>query len=226
MKGGGSDDAKKRAAESATEAVEDGMVVGLGTGSTTAYAIRDLGARVDEGLDIRGIPTSFQARELARTVGVPLTSLDETVPDIAIDGADQVAGDTLVKGGGAAHAREKIVDTAAKRLLIVVDSSKTADELDHFVPIEVLPDARTTVAARIKELGGEPTLRAATRKDGPVVTDNGNLVLDCDFGTIAEPAELAGTLSTIPGILEHGLFVDCADEIHVGTDESVRVDRL
>lgn len=225
MKGGGSDAAKERAGESAAEEIRDGMVVGLGTGSTTAYAIRRLGTRVDAGLDIRGIPTSFQARTLAQEVGIPLTTLDEATPDVAIDGADQVAGWDLVKGGGAAHAREKIVDTAADRFLVVVDPSKKADSLDHPVPIEVLAAARRTVARRVQQLGGDPTLRSATRKDGPVVTDNGNLVLDCEFGTISDPASLAVRLSSVPGVVEHGLFVDCAHEIHVGTEEDVRVER-
>lgn len=226
MNGGGSETAKRNAGESAAAEVTDGMVVGLGTGSTAAQAIRRLGERVDGGLDIEGVPTSFQSTELARDHGIPLTSLDEATPDVAIDGADQFADGTLVKGGGAAHAREKIVDTAADRFLVVVDPSKEADELDHFVPVEVLPDARVTVASRVEELGGQPTLRDATRKDGPVVTDNGNLVLDCDFGNISDPATLAESLSTIPGVVEHGLFVDCADEIHVGTEGGVRVEQL
>jgi ribose 5-phosphate isomerase A len=224
MKGGGAETAKRHAGESAAAQVTDGMVVGLGTGSTAAFAIRKLGERVDDGLDIRGIPTSFQSRELAREAGIPLTALDEATPDVAIDGADQVADGTLVKGGGAAHAREKIVDTAADRLIVVVDPSKMADELNHPVPVEVLPDARTTVAAGVQELGGTPELREATRKDGPVVTDNGNLVLDCDFGVISDPDDLATSLSTLPGVVEHGLFVDCADEIHLGTDDGVRVE--
>lgn len=223
MKGGGSETSKKHAGESAVNQVSDGMVVGLGTGSTAAYAIRRLGDRVDSGLDIRGIPTSFQSRELAREEGIPLTSLDEAQPDIAIDGADQVAEGNLVKGGGAAHAREKIVDTAATKLLVVIDPSKEADELDHAVPVEVLPAARVTVATSIRSLGGEPVLREATRKDGPVVTDNGNLVLDCEFGTISDPESLSGSLSEIPGVVEHGLFVDCTDEVHVGTEDGVRV---
>ena len=226
MKRGGSDDAKRAAGESAAEAVSDGMVVGLGTGSTAAHAIRDLGRQVDAGLDIQGIPTSFQSRELARDAGIPLTTLDDARPDVAIDGADQVADGQLIKGGGAAHAREKVVDSAADRLLIVVDPTKEADVLDHPVPVETIPDARQTVADAVRELGGEPELRAAERKDGPVVTDNGNLVLDCDFGAIAEPGALATDLSKIPGVLEHGLFVDLADEIHCGTDEGVRVEPL
>ena len=226
MKRGGSDAAKRAAGESATEAVSDGMVVGLGTGSTAAHAIRDLGRQVDAGLDIEGIPTSFQSRELARDAGIPLTTLDDARPDIAIDGADQVADGQLIKGGGAAHAREKVVDSAADHLLIVVDPTKEADVLDHPVPVETIPDARQTVADAVRELGGEPELRAAERKDGPVVTDNGNLVLDCDVGAIAEPGALATDLSGIPGVLEHGLFIGLADEIHCGTDEGVRIDSL
>jgi ribose 5-phosphate isomerase A len=223
MKRGGSEDAKRRAGEHAAETVEDGMVVGLGTGSTAAHAIRALGSAVDAGLDIAGIPTSFQSRELAREAGVPLTTLDDATPDIAIDGADQVADGQLVKGGGAAHTREKIVDTAADELLVVVDPGKCDDALTVPVPVEILPDARRTVADAVHEQGGEPELRRAERKDGPVVTDNGNFVLDCDYGTIESPAERATALSSIPGVVEHGLFVDVAVEIHVGTAEGVDV---
>lgn len=223
MKSGGSDAAKRRAGESAAEQVRDGMVVGLGTGSTAAFAIRRLGERVDAGLDIHGIPTSFQSRELAMEVGIPLTSLDATTPDLAIDGADQVADGDLIKGGGAAHAREKIIATAADRLLVVVDETKQADVLHQPVPIEVLPSARKTVSHTVSNLEGDPDLREATRKDGPVVTDNGNLVLDCDFGHIDAPADLATRIASIPGVVEHGLFPDLADEIYVGTESDVTV---
>ncbi|MFC7044213.1 ribose-5-phosphate isomerase RpiA [Halobacteriaceae archaeon GCM10025711] len=224
---GGSDEAKRRAGESAAAQVEDGTVVGLGTGSTAAHAIRAVGREVDAGLDVRGVPTSFQSRTLAREVGIPLASLDEVDGiDVAIDGADQVAGRDLVKGGGAAHAREKVVDAFADRLLVVVDPSKEVGTLSRPVPVEVLPDARTTVAAQVRDLGGEPTLRAAERKDGPVVTDNGNLVLDCDFGEVADPEALAASLSTIPGTVEHGLFVELADEVHVGAADGVTVRRF
>jgi len=226
MKRGGSEEAKRRAGESAAEAVTDGMVVGLGTGSTAAHAIRALGEAVDSGLDIEGIPTSYQSRALARDAEIPLTTLAEASPDVAIDGADQVADGHLLKGGGAAHTREKLVDTAADRLLVVVDPTKTADVLDAPVPVEVVPDARRTAADEIRRQGGDPQLRAAECKDGPVVTDNGNLVLDCDFGTVEDPAERAGALSRLPGVLEHGLFVDVADELHVGTDTTVRVESL
>lgn len=245
---GGTDAQKRRAGESAADRVEDGMVVGLGTGSTAAHAIREIGRRVDAGLDVRGVATSFASRELAREVGVPLVGLDEVVGpdgdgiDVAIDGADQVLedatgdassdadgvdpGGALIKGGGAAHAREKVVDAAADRLLVVADPSKLSATLDRAVPVEVLPDARTTVAESVRDANGEPELRRAERKDGPVVTDNGNLVLDCAFGSIGEPAALSATLSAIPGVVEHGLFVGLTDEVHVGTDDGVDVRAL
>jgi ribose 5-phosphate isomerase A len=222
---GGDDGAKRRAGESAAARVDDGEVVGLGTGSTAAHAIRALGRAVDGGADLRGIPTSYQSRQLARECGLPLTTLEEATPDVAIDGADQVAGFDCVKGGGAAHAREKVVDAAADRLLLVVDPSKESDVLNHPVPVEVLPDAAPTVAARVEAMGGEPVLRAAERKDGPVVTDNGNLVLDCAFGDIEDPSELSTALSVVPGVLEHGLFVGLADEVHVGGGDGVDVRR-
>jgi ribose 5-phosphate isomerase A len=223
MKRGGSDEAKRRAGEAAADAVDDGQVVGLGTGSTAAHAIRALGRTVDSGLDVEGIATSYQSRELAHEVGIPLTTLDDATPDVAIDGADQVADGDLIKGGGAAHAREKLVDAAADRFLVVADESKLADRLSAPVPVEVLPDAREPVAASIRDLGGDPELRAAERKDGPVVTDNGNLVLDCDFEAIDDPAGLATDLSALPGVLEHGLFVGLADAIYVGSDEDATV---
>ncbi|MFC7074889.1 ribose-5-phosphate isomerase RpiA [Haloarcula halophila] len=223
MKQGGSDAAKRAAGESAAEAVEDGMVVGLGTGSTAAHAIRALGRQIDDGLDVTGVPTSFQSRQLARECGVPLAEVDEASIDLAIDGADEVAGGDLIKGGGAAHAREKIVDASADRFLVVADPTKAAESLSVPVPVEVLPAARTTVAATVEELGGDPQLRAAERKDGPVVTDNGNLVLDCAFGPIEDPERLARRLADTPGVVEHGLFVGLADEIHVGTEDGVTV---
>lgn len=223
MKRGGSEAAKRRGGESAAAAVEDGMVVGLGTGSTTAYAIRALGERVGDGLEIKGIPTSAQSEALAREVGIPLTSLDLDTPDIAIDGADQVAGGDLIKGGGGAHAREKIVDAAADRFLVVVDEGKLAETLDIPVPVSVLPLASRPVSDAIRALGGEPTVREAEHKDGPVVTDNGAHILDCDFGTIEAPASLAEKLDAIPGVVAHGLFVGLADEIHVGTESTVRI---
>ena len=226
---GGSEAAKRRAGERAAEEVTDGSVVGLGTGSTTAYAIEAIGEAVADGLECRGIPTSFQSRRLALEAEIPLTDLDAVSSvDLAIDGADQaVEGGShdgaLIKGGGVAHAREKLVDSTADRFVVVADPSKLVEALDGAVPLEVLPAAHTVVADRVRELGGEPTLRDAERKDGPVVTDNGNLVLDCAFGPIDDPATLGDRLSTLPGVLEHGLFVGMADATYVGTDDGVDV---
>jgi len=222
---GGSDAAKRRAGEHAADLVTDGDTVGLGTGSTAAHAIRALGRAVDAGLDVRGVATSFASRDLAREVGIPLVGLDGIERlDLAIDGADQVSDDlALIKGGGAAHAREKVVDAAADQFVVVVDPSKVVPELNRSVPVEVLPDARATVRRTVADLGGTATLRTATGKDGPVVTDNGNLVLDCDFGTVAEPGALATDLAASPGVVEHGLFVDLVKEVHVGSEDGVTV---
>jgi ribose 5-phosphate isomerase A len=222
---GGTDAAKRRAGEHAAELVTDGDTVGLGTGSTAAHAIRALGRAVDDGLDVCGVATSYASRDLAREVGIPLVGLDGIERlDIAIDGADQVSDElALIKGGGAAHAREKVVDAAAERFIVVADPSKEAATLDRPVPVEVLPDARAAVRRAIRELDGTPTLRTGEGKDGPVVTDNGNLVLDCAFGAIGNPDALATDLATIPGVVAHGLFVGLADEVHVGTADGVTV---
>ena len=218
--------AKRRAGESAAAAVEDGDVVGLGTGSTAAHAIRALGERIDAGLDAAGVATSHQSRALAREAGVPLRALSDVARvDVAVDGADETLADgrSLIKGGGAAHAREKVVDAAADRFLVVVDERKLVETLSHPVPVAVLPAARSTVAARVEALGATPVLREAARKDGPVVTDNGNLVLDCEFGELSGPTRLAAELAAVPGVVEHGLFVGVADEVHVGEADDVRV---
>lgn len=220
---GGTDDAKRRAGESAAELAEDGMVIGLGTGSTAAYAIKAIGREVAEGADIQGIPTSYQSRQLARKVGIPLVTLDDALPDLAIDGADQVADGALVKGGGAAHAREKVVDASATRFVVVIDETKRMDALGHPIPVEVLPNSVPAVERSLREKGGEPTLRSAKRKDGPVITDNGNPILDCAFGTIDDPNTLATSLSVIPGVVEHGIFPNMADELHVGSSSGVDV---
>lgn len=217
-------DRKRRAGRRAAEVVADGDVVGLGSGSTAGEAIRALGERVADGLDIVGVPTSHQAADLAREAGVPVRALAD-VPgvDVAIDGADQVAGLELIKGGGGAHAREKVVDSAADRFLVVVDDGKLADRLHRPVPVEFLPDARPTVADRLRELGGEPVVRTGTAIGGPSVTDNGNHVIDCAFGEIHDPAGLASELAGIPGVLEHGLFVGRADAIYVGEADGVAI---
>jgi len=208
---------KKAAGKAAASLVTDGMVVGLGTGSTTAYSIEELGKRVAEGLDILAVVTSYQSEMLAIDAKIPLTTLAEhPVLDIAIDGADQIDSDlNAIKGGGAAHTREKVVAQSAKRFVVVADESKVTKKLEHPVPLEVLPYARNLVMQRAAELGAKPVLRTAVRKDGPVVTDNGNFIIDADFGVIGDPAELGLKLSAITGIVEHGIFTN-VDEVYIG----------
>ena len=216
------EEAKGRAARAAVEQVPDGAVVGLGSGSTAAHGIRALGERIEEGANLVGVPTSYQAADVARSVGVPVRGLaDVSGIDVAIDGADQVAGAALIKGGGGAQAREKVVDAAAERLLIVVDETKVSATLEMPIPIEILPDARPAVTDRLAGLGATPTIRQ--ENDRPFVTDNGNHVIDADFGTIDRPASLATELAAIPGILEHGLFIDLADTVYVGNADGVDI---
>ncbi|NMC11241.1 MAG: ribose-5-phosphate isomerase RpiA [Methanothrix sp.] len=215
--------AKRLAGEAAAELVKRGMVVGLGTGSTVAWTIRKLGERVrKEGLEFLGVPTSFQAEHLAIASGIKLTSLNQhPILDLAIDGADQVDADLFViKGGGAAHTREKVVSCSAKRFVIVADESKFVQRLSHPVPVEVLAFATRLVERRLQSLGGSPVLRQAMRKDGPVITDNGNFVMDVDFGTIQDPRALAAKISPIPGVVEHGIF-DNLDELYLARGDGV-----
>ena len=214
---------KRAAGEAAAEMVRDGMILGLGTGSTVAWTIKRIGEMVAEGMEVLGVPTSYQAQKLAISSGIPLTTLDQDpVLDLAIDGADQIAADlTAIKGGGAAHAREKVVAHSAQWFVIVADSSKRVDLLSHPVPVEVLPFAAKLAGIWIEELGGSPTIRQAKMKDGPVITDNGNFVIDADFGVIEDPGLLAAQLSEIPGVVEHGIF-DNVDELVIVIDGEVK----
>ena len=207
---------KQAAGESAAQLVKNDMVIGLGTGSTTAYAIKELGKRVADGLEILGVPTSYQSAFLAAGCGIPLTTLDEhPVLDIDIDGADQIADFTAIKGGGGAHTREKIVAMSSGKFVVVVDESKVADVLNHPVPLEVLPFAHKLVIKQLADLGGKAKLRMGVNKDGPVISDNGNFIMDADFGTIEDPADLGEKLSQCAGIVEHGIFTE-VDMIYVG----------
>jgi ribose 5-phosphate isomerase A len=218
-------DSKKAAGEVASELVKSGMVVGLGTGSTVAWTIKRLGARVlDEGLDFLGVPTSYQAENLAIASGIKLTTLNQHPDlDLAIDGADQVDFNLFaIKGGGAAHTREKVVACSARKFVIVADESKFVEHLNHGVPVEVLPFAAQLAERRLKELGGMPVLRLGKMKDGPVITDNGNFVMDVDFGTIEDPAALAARISPIPGVVEHGIF-DNLDELYLAKAGNVEI---
>ncbi len=211
---------KKIVGQAAADLVKDGMVVGLGTGSTTAFAIEALGQKVKQGLNILGIPTSYQSEMLAIDCGIPLTSLAQNpVVDIALDGADQVDKDLFViKGGGAAHTNEKIVACSAKRFVVLVDQKKVVDVLNHPVPLEIMPNALELVKKVVVELGGNPVLRMAARKDGPVITDNGNFVVDADFGEIRDPVQLGLELSNCVGVVEHGIFWN-VDEVYVGKSD-------
>jgi ribose 5-phosphate isomerase A len=214
---------KQEVGRAAANRVQSNTVVGLGTGSTTAFAIQFIGERLKSGelTNVKGIPTSFQAIVLARDFGIPLVSLDEVDRiDVAIDGADEVDPQkTLIKGGGAAHTQEKIVDSLADQFIVVVDSGKLVDKLGttFLLPVEVVPMAVTPVMRAIRGLGGEPTLRMGVKKAGPVVSDNGNLIVDVKFADgIDAPAELEKTLNNIPGVLENGIFAGVADVVLVG----------
>lgn len=213
---------KQQVGKAAADRVHSSSIVGLGTGSTTAFAIQFLGERLKLGelKDIKGIPTSFQASVLAKQHGIPLTTLDEVDQiDVAIDGADEVDPQhNLIKGGGAAHTREKVVDSLAAQFIVVVDSSKLVDRLGSTfaVPVEVLPMAIAPVIRAVEKLGGKPELRMGVNKDGPVITDQGNMVLDVKFDAISDPADLEQTLNNIPGVLENGLFIGVADLVLVG----------
>lgn len=213
---------KQQVGKAAADRVQSGTIVGLGTGSTTAYAIQFIGERLKSGeiKDVKGIPTSFQAEVLAKQYGIPLITLDEADRiDVAIDGADEVdPNKNLIKGGGAAHTREKVVDSLAAEFIVVVDSSKIVDRLGStfLLPVEALPMAMTPVMRAIEKLGGKPELRMGVKKAGPVITDQGNFVIDVKFDAIANPAELEKTLNNIPGVLENGLFVGVANTVLVG----------
>ncbi len=226
---------KQAVAAAAVDAIQDGMVLGLGSGSTAALMIQGLGAKLAAGelRDIVGVTTSFQGEVLAAELGIPLRSLNAVERiDLAIDGADEVdPAFQLIKGGGACHVQEKLVAARAERFIVVVDATKLVDRLNlgFLLPVEVLPGAWRQVQARLASMGGAAELRMATRKAGPVVTDQGNLVLDVRFGEgIADPRALEQTINNIPGVLENGLFVDLADEVLVGevTDGVAGVRRL
>lgn len=213
---------KQEVGRAAAAQVQSHNIVGLGTGSTTAFAIQFIGERLKSGEieNVVGIPTSFQASVLAKQHGIPLTTLDEAPRiDIAIDGADEVdPQQNLIKGGGAAHTREKVVDALAERFVVVVDSSKLVDKLGttFALPIEVLPMAIAPVSRAVQALGGTPELRMGINKDGPIITDQGNMVLDVKFSAISDPASLEKTLNNIPGVLENGLFVGVTTEVLIG----------
>ncbi|MEK0313824.1 ribose-5-phosphate isomerase RpiA [Cohnella sp. 56] len=216
------DDAKRRAGEEAVKLVEDGMLVGLGTGSTAYWAIMEIGRRVREGLKITAVPTSVRSEELARSLGITLVPLDDIAPggiDLTIDGADEADDDlNLIKGGGGALLREKIIAAHSKRLVIVADASKEVAALGRFpLPVEIVPFGCKLTLERLAELGGHPELRLSSGGE-PYVTDNGNYIADCRFGVIADAAALETTLNLIPGVVENGLFVGMAERVIIAME--------
>lgn len=218
------DDAKRLVGKRVAEWIEDGMVLGLGTGSTAARAIESLGDRIAaENLSIRGVPTSFAAERLAGQYGIPVVSLDQIVKiDLAFDGADEVdPGLNLIKGRGAAQTREKIVASQAVRFVVLVDESKLVDALGTKMPlpIEIVPMAVRPVMDVVEALGGRPELRMGARKDGPVVSDQGFWIIDASFDTITDISEVNERLLMTPGVLDHGLFVKMATDVLVGRSD-------
>lgn len=220
---------KKIAAEKATESVQSGMVVGLGTGSTVYYALLKLGAMVRAGLDIVGVPTSAGTEKIATAQQIPLVTL-ATHPsiDLTIDGADEVdAHLNLIKGGGAALVREKIIANASEKILIVVDESKISRVLGTTfpLPVEIVQFGWEATQTEVNRICGKSTLRVASTQDGrqnPLITDNGNYILDCHLDGIPAPQEIELQLNNIPGVVENGIFVNRADKIIIGTPSGIR----
>lgn len=218
---------KKAAAEAAANLIEDGMVLGLGTGSTAAYFVAALGRRLaEDGLRITGIPTSERTEAQARSLQIPLTSFAEHAQvDLAVDGADEVEFGSLflIKGHGGALLREKIVAAAARHLVIVVDESKLVEQLGSLVsvPVEVVRFGWQATGRRLTQIGGNPSLRLGADKK-PFVTDGGNYIMDCAFGPIANAKEIAHHLDHVVGAVEHGLFLGLAEEVIVAGRDGVR----
>jgi ribose 5-phosphate isomerase A len=217
------DQEKEAAARASLRFVRDGQVVGLGTGSTAAYFIQLLSEQVKKGLRIRGIPSSDRSREQAASLGIPLTTLDECPEiDVTVDGADEVDPKLrLIKGGGGALLREKIVASATRQLVIVADATKRVPVLGKFpLPVEVIKFAQAVVVKKIEALGAEVGLRL--KGDGkPYLTDENNHILDCRFGQIPDADGLARKLSDMPGVVEHGLFIGMASIVLVANGSEI-----
>ncbi len=222
---------KQAVAKAAVDQIQNGMILGLGSGSTAALMIEALALKIKsrEIKDIVGVTTSFQGEVLATELGIPLKSLSSVSEiDLAIDGADEVDPEfQLIKGGGACHVQEKLVAALAKKFIVVVDSTKLVEKLNlqFKLPVEVLPSAWKQVQKTLISLGGESDLRMAQKKAGPIVTDQGNLILDSTFRNgIDQPELLESQINNIPGVLENGLFTNLTDEVLVGKVENDVVD--
>lgn len=212
------DQEKRAAARAAVELIEAGSIVGLGSGSTSSHAIRFLAERVRQGLKIVGIPTSQKIKELSEQLGIPLSTLEQhSRIDIDIDGADEIDPQlNLIKGGGGALLREKIVASVSRRFIVMADSSKQVRHLGKFpLPVEVIPFAQALIKPQIEALGAQVCLRTYAYGN-PYVTDEGHHILDCNFGEIADPPRLADQLRRIPGVVEHGLFIGMAEMALIG----------
>lgn len=215
--------AKELAALKAVTHVKDGFVLGLGSGTTVAYAIREIGRLMRAGkIHVIGVPSSHQAHLLALKFKIPITTLDEHPQlDLTIDGADQVDRSlNLIKGLGGALTKEKIISSVSKQNVRIVDETKLTEKvgMNHFVPVEIIPFAYNVVKSRLIKIGGKPKLREGNGKIGfPIITDNNNFVLDVDFGSIPNPAELNAKIKSIPGVIETGIFMNMADIVYIGT---------
>ena len=215
---------KKLAGEKVVEHIEDGMIVGLGTGSTVEYTLRKLGTLVRDGLKIKGIPTSIHTQRIAKEEKIPLTTLEENpVIDVTIDGADEVDSDmSLIKGGGGALLREKVIAFNSKKVIIVIDDSKVVKALgiDFPLPVEVVKFGWTSTKKTLEDFGCNVELRKIMGEE-PFITDNSNYILDCEFERIAEPEQLEIDMNNSPGVVENGLFIGLVDEVIVGGKQGI-----
>ncbi|MFW9949521.1 MAG: ribose 5-phosphate isomerase A [Candidatus Thorarchaeota archaeon] len=222
---------KKAAVKAVEDNVRKDMILGIGSGSTVVYAVEYI-AKInrEKNLNLKCIPTSFQSRQLILENDLNLVSLDQYPEiDVDIDGADEVDSNlNLIKGGGGCHVQEKIIASNAKKFVVVVDFRKESKNLGENwrfgVPVEVIPMAYIPVMKKLKKIGGDPSIRVAKSKMGPVISDNGNFILDIDFGIIKNPAELNIQIKQIPGIVETGLFLNMASSVYIGQkDGSIKI---
>ena len=218
------EDFKKQAGEEAVKHIEDGMTIGLGTGSTVEYTLRKVGQMIQEGFKIQGIPTSIHTKRIAKEEKIPLTTLDEHPEiDITIDGADEVDSNlNLIKGGGGALTREKIIAYNSKKVIIVVDDSKVVKALgiDFPLPVEIVKFGWTSTKKTLETFGCNVALREIMKGE-PFITDNGNYILDCEFEYIENPEQMEIDINCIPGVVENGLFINLVSEVIVGSQQGI-----